>query len=86
MSNASDEIVEQKRQLIRGVRKAAAEWLREHPDPSAPHVANVVLGGLADVTAIAATTGFEVSREQFKELCVRSYDEALALRRRREAG
>jgi hypothetical protein len=81
-----DDLSEQKRQLIRGVRRAAADWIRELPDPSASHVANVVVGGLADVTAIAATSGFEVSREQFAALCVRSYDEALELRRRREAG
>lgn len=82
----TDDFVEQKRELIRGVRKATADWMRGQRDPSADGTVKVVVGGLADVTAIAATSGFDVSREQFVAFCGKSWDQAMEVRKRRETG
>ena len=80
------DLVEQKRQLIHGVRKATADWMRGQADPSCDGTVKVVVGGLADVTAIAATTAFDVSREKFLVFCGKSWDTAMEVRKRREAG
>ncbi len=80
MTTPSDErranFVKKKQQLIRGVRKAAADWMRTQ-DPGNTESARVMVEALVDITAIAATSGYDVTREEFQEFCGRSYDEAV---------